>query len=60
MKTVETEMYKAGWDDFMNVNGDCNFPNDSEYLEGWQDAEEALFEIKMEAELEMSVESYFD
>lgn len=60
MTCIKSEMYQAGWNDFMYTDGDCNFPADNDYLEGWQNAEEAVFEIRMETELELKSESYFD
>ena len=47
-----------GWNDYMDVNGECHFPTDLEYMEGWDDAKEALFEIEMEAQLELKAELY--
>lgn len=40
--TEKSEMYKMGWDDYMNVYGKCNFQTDLEYMKGWDDAKEAV------------------
>ena len=55
--TQQSEMYKMGWNDYVNDAG-CNFPDDMDYLEGWQECQDAMFEIEMEAELELKVELY--
>lgn len=53
----KSEVYQAGWDDYMTDN-ECNLPNDLDYMEGWEDAKEALFECEMEAQLELQAELY--
>jgi hypothetical protein len=53
----KSEVYQAGWTDYVNDNG-CNLPDDLDYMEGWEDSKEALFECEMEEQLELQQELY--
>lgn len=57
MLESRSEMYQAGWNDFVAGN-DCMFGNDMDYLEGWQDADEMSFELEMESQMELKAELY--
>lgn len=56
---AQSEMYQNGYNDY-NL-GECHFPEDAEYFDGWCDAQwdaEAEFENAMEAELFLQAERY--
>jgi len=62
MLETKSEMYQAGWADFMDVNGECHFPDDLDYMEGWLDAQEAVEAIEwdnaIEAKIQLDAEVY--
>ena len=51
MLESRSEMYQAGWNDFVAGN-DCMFGNNLEYMEGWTDCEEMAWELEVEAQAE--------
>lgn len=57
MSANKTEMYQNGYSDYLEDN-DCHFPDDNDYMEGWEDAREDVFELEMEANLVLQQELY--
>lgn len=55
----KSEMYQAGYSDYNN--GECHFPEDQQYMDGWQNAQwdsESEYEHAMEAIFELKAELY--